>query len=343
MIGFENILGQQGAIDWLRAAVAAERLPHGLIFAGPVGVGKATTAAALGKLFLCEKPRGESPCGVCGSCKVFDAGNHPDFHVITKELIRFHDKTGKSKASEMSIDVIRYQLIAPAGLKAAMGHGKVFVIEQAELMTAQAQNAMLKTLEEPASRTLIILLTDQPGVLLSTIRSRCQLVRFAALPVEMVESELIRRGTDKKSASAAAKLSGGSIGIAIKWIEDGVIDNAVTLLRQLEQLLGGQPVEGLAEQIRKSAEAYAEKQLERDELTSKDQATRDGLAMYLRIASEYFRRRLPEENDSERLERIATAIDAIARAEQYLDAYVNIPLVFQQLTLALENAFVVTT
>jgi hypothetical protein len=217
------------------------------------------------------------------------------------------------------------------------------VIEQAELMTAQAQNAMLKTLEEPASRTLIILLTDQPGVLLSTIRSRCQLVRFAALPVEMVESELIRRGTDKKSASAAAKLSGGSIGIAIKWIEDGVIDNAVTLLRQLEQLLGGQPVEGLAEQIRKSAEAYAEKQLERDELTSKDQATRDGLAMYLRIASEYFRRRLPEENDSERLERIATAIDAIARAEQYLDAYVNIPLVFQQLTLALENAFVVTT
>ncbi len=280
------------------------------------------------------------PCGQCASCKIFEARNHPDYHILTKELIRQYDKTGKSKASEMGIEVIRHELIAPAGLKASMGRGKVFVIEQAELMTDPAQNAMLKTLEEPAARTLIILLTDQPGVLLTTIRSRCQLVRFAALPVETVESELIRRGTDKKSASAAAKLSGGSIGIAIKWIEDGVIENAIALLRQLEQLIAGNPVEGLPEQIRKSAEAYAEKQLERDEHASKDQATRDGLAMYLRIASEYFRRRLPEENDPDRLERIASAIDAIVRAEQYLDAYVNIPLVFQQLSLALESAMV---
>src|SRR5205085_3602337 len=132
---------------------------------------------------------------------VFDAGNHPDFHVVTKELIRYHDKTGKSKGIDLSINVVRPEILEPAGRKAVMGRGKVFVIEQAELMNAQAQNALLKTLEEPAGRALIILLTDQPGALLSTIRSRCQTVRFAALDPAQVRKELERRGVDKSTAA----------------------------------------------------------------------------------------------------------------------------------------------
>ena len=78
-----------------------------------------------------------------------DAGNHPDFHVITRELIRYHDKTGKIKGIDLSIDVIRAELVEPAGRKPVMGRGKVFVVEQAELMNPLAQNALLKTLEEP--------------------------------------------------------------------------------------------------------------------------------------------------------------------------------------------------
>ena len=130
-------------------------------------------------MFLCQHPKETTPCGTCESCRVFESGNHPDYHVITKELIRYHDKTGKSKGIDLSIHVIRPELLDPAGRKAAMGRGKVFVIEQAELMNPQAQNALLKTLEEPAGRTLIVLLTDQPGSLLQTIRSRCQLVSFS--------------------------------------------------------------------------------------------------------------------------------------------------------------------
>src|SRR3954447_18317132 len=182
MSTFDSIFGQDDAIDWLRRAYLADRLPHGLIFSGPVGVGKATTARALAKLFLCEQPRDDAPCGKCESCRVFDSGNHPDYHVVTKELIRYHDKTGKSKGIDLSINVVRPEIVEPAGRKAVMGRGKVFVIEQAELMNAQAQNALLKTLEEPAGRTVIVLLTDQPGALLPTIRSRCQVVRFAGLP-----------------------------------------------------------------------------------------------------------------------------------------------------------------
>src|SRR5579862_7183841 len=78
---FSNIFGQQTAIDWLQQAYLADRLPHGLIFAGPVGVGKATTAAALAQLFLCEKPTDTKPCGKCESCRAFGANTHPDFHV----------------------------------------------------------------------------------------------------------------------------------------------------------------------------------------------------------------------------------------------------------------------
>src|SRR3954467_14556163 len=157
---FNDILGQSAAIEGIRRAYVADRLPHGLIFAGPPGVGKATTAAALGKVFLCQNAKGDVACGRCESCRVFDAGNHPDYHVITKELIRYHDKTGKSKGIELSIHVLRPELIDKAALKPGMNVGKVFVIEQAELMNPQAQNSMLKTLEEPAGRTVIILLTD---------------------------------------------------------------------------------------------------------------------------------------------------------------------------------------
>src|SRR3982750_4726808 len=140
MPAFDPIFGQDEAIDSLRRAYLADRLPHGLIFAGPAGVGKFTTARALGKLFLCEKPKGDSACNACESCRVFDAGNHPDWHVVTKELIRYHDKTGKSKGINLGIEVVRAEVVAPAGRKPVMGRGKVFIIEQAEVMTAGSQN-----------------------------------------------------------------------------------------------------------------------------------------------------------------------------------------------------------
>ena len=337
LTSLKNIFGQDAAIEWLRRAYLADRVPHGLLFAGPVGVGKASTAAALAALFLCERPKDASACGSCASCRVFAAGNHPDFHVLTKELIRYHDKTGKSKGIDLSIHVLRPELIEPAGRKAVMGRGKVFVIEQAELMNPQAQNALLKTLEEPAGRTLIVLLTDQPGALLATIRSRCQTVRFAALDPAQVRKELERRGVDRAMATTAAELARGSLGVALKWIEDGVIASAREILDQIDGILSGRPAPDLPAWFKKAAEAYAEKQLERDELASEDQATREGYALYLTVAGERIRPRLAEATEPAELERACAAIDALARAEAYLDANVNTALVFQQLAVALER------
>ena len=341
---FDDIFGQDAAIEFLQQAYRADRLPHGLIFAGPVGVGKATTARALGQLFLCEKPKSNAmPCGKCDSCRVFEAGNHPDYHVITKELIRVHDRAGTSKAVDLSINVIRPELIAKAAMKPMMNMGKVFVIEQAELMSAAAQNAMLKTLEEPAGRAVIILLTDQPSCLLPTVRSRCQLVPFRALDESKVRSELVSRGVETDVATRAAALSEGSLGLALRWIADGVVDAAMQLSSLLDELTAGGGAGDLPDWIRKAADAYATKQLDRDPLGSKDQATRQGLALYLRLASGQFRRQLQQQVNPEDLERTCCAVDAIVQAEEYLDTNVTVALVFQQLSIALERVFARST
>lgn len=337
MTAFDHILNQNNALDVLQRAYRADRLPHGLIFAGPVGVGKATTARALGQLFLCEKPDDVTPCGVCASCKLLDAGTHPDFHVVYRQLIRLDKES--SKARDLPIDVIRQYLVAPAGLKSAMGRGKVFLVEEAELMNASAQNAMLKTLEEPAGRTLIVLLTDQPAALLPTIRSRCQLVRFVPLDQGLVRDQLAKRGIEPKQAAQASQLAEGSLGMALRWIEDGVVAAAQDLLAKLDALLSGKGSGDLQDWFRRAAEAYAEKQLQRDDLASKDQATREGLAVYLHLAASDLRRRLRDETDPEGLERLCEAIDAILRAEEYLESNVNIALVFQQLVLTLRGLF----
>src|SRR5688572_2616112 len=340
MTRFSDIFGQHAAIDAITRAFEADRLPHGMIFAGPTGVGKATTARALAKVFLCENPKGTSPCGKCESCGVFDSGNHPDFHLVYKELIRIEFKD--RKAIDLPVKVIRDYLIDPAGRKSVMGRGKVFVVEQADAMNAQAQNALLKTLEEPLGRTLIILLTDQPAALLPTIRSRCQTIRFGSLDEAVVRRELEKRGIDKATAADAAAMSEGSLGVALKWIEDGVIDAARELNRQMDALLAGRAPGDLQDWFKRAADAYAERQLKRDELSSKDQATREGLALYLRLAANRFRHKLSETTDPDALERACAAIDAIVRAETYLDANVNVALTFQQLAVALEREFVRT-
>jgi DNA polymerase III subunit delta' len=322
----QDIFGQQEVIANLKGAMAADRLAHGLIFAGLEGVGKATCAAALVAYFLCERPDGDA-CGKCESCRAIAAGTHPDYHVITKEMIRLYDKTGKSKATQVSADVIRFALVEPAGRKTVLGKGKAFIIEQAELMTAAAQNVLLKTLEEPPGRTLIVLLTSHANELLPTIRSRCQVFPFRCLDDELITRELKKRGIDTKTATTAAKLADGSLGVALRWIEDDILSSAADIVASVDSVLAGKG-DDLADLLRKRADAYAEKVLERDDLASKDSAVRNGLEMYLGIAARRIRGRLAEPNLSERA---CSAIEAIARAEKYLDANVNVAIVMEQL------------
>jgi DNA polymerase III subunit delta' len=335
MMRLDDIFGQDAALAQITGAYLAERLPHGMVFAGPSGVGKRLTATALAGLFLCEKPNRLQPCGTCDSCRIFPSGNHPDYHFIYRQLIRL--EKSDVKARDLSIDVIRPYLLEPASRKPAMGRGKVFVVEEAELMNASAQNSLLKTLEEPAGRALIILLTDSPGALLPTIRSRCQMVRFAPMPSELVARELAKRGFGESDVREATLLADGSLGQAIAFIEQQVVAAARELRASLESLLAGKGAGDLPAFLRDAAKNYAAKQLEQDKLASEDQLTREGLSLYLKLAAEHFRRRLPLSGDSGLLGSLCSAIESFVESEGYLDANVNIPLILQQLAVRLER------
>jgi hypothetical protein len=262
---------------------------------------------------------------------VFPSGNHPDYHVITRELIRYHDKTGKSKAVALSIEVIRHELVEPAAHTSVMNRGKFFVVEEADLMSPAAQNAMLKTLEEPLGRSAIVLLTDSPHSLLPTVLSRCQLLRFAPLDAALVRKRLEKQGIDPATAAEAAEISDGSLGGAMRLISEGTLPAARQLRRQADELLKGHAPDDFPGFLTKAAGAYADQQLQRDPLGSKEAATRAGLAMFLRIAAERFRTRLHETSDAGDVERTCAAIDAVRRCQMYLDANVNVPIALGQL------------
>lgn len=328
----DAIFDQPEAIGQLRAALAGDRLPHGVVFSGPPGVGKATAAAALAKMFLCQSGTDAYQMGL------IDAGTHPDYHVAYKELIRLIKPA--SKATEFPIDVVRRFVLEPAGLKSVTNRGKVFVLEEADLMNAYAQNALLKTLEEPNGRTLIVLLTQKPEDLLPTVRSRTQTFRFAALPDKTVFNQLKLRGVDPKAAEQATRIADGSLGLALKWTADGVVERSRDLFAHLDGLVAARSTVDLGDWLKTAADAYAAKALERDDLASKDNATRDGLAVYLRLTARHFRAALRSTDDADALERLCQGVDAVVRCEQYLDGNVNIALSLQQLGSGLESLFV---
>jgi DNA polymerase III subunit delta' len=336
-----DILGQERAIRWLGQALAADRLPHGLLFAGPVGVGKATTAAALAAVFLCPKPHGDRPCGRCPSCTVFAAGNHPDYHLIYRQLARIGEEGEEVKvvAKDLIVRVIRDHLLEPAARTSSLGRGKVFVIEEADRMNAAAQNALLKTLEEPQGRTLLMLLSDQPLALLPTIRSRCQLLRFSPLTDEIVRSELAKRRISSAEAADATDLASGSLGLALRWLEDGVVARARELRTRVGRMIEGESMLDLPDWLRVAGDEYAAAQQKRDPRSSKDQGTREGASLYLHLMSQLLAKKLKSEPPPVPLDRICSAIETIARSDRLLDANVTVALIFQELAVKLENLF----
>lgn len=328
MLHLRDIIGQDAAIGLIRTAWQAQRLPHGLIFAGPVGVGKATTANALAAWFLCEKPGTDDACGRCASCHLLAAGTHPDYHLIYRQLIRLTKKD--SKARDISIDLIRAHLLDPASRKPLQGLGKVFVIEEADAMTRDAANSLLKTLEEPQGRALIILLTDQPYSLLPTIRSRCQTIPFSAMPAKMVMKMLISRGIEPSTAQTAVEMADGSLGLAMRWAEDGIVAVAKPLHERLAAIVAGRAVDELPSLFAAAAAAQVEREEARDANISKDQAKRESVVLYLRLAADYLRGRFVGTPPATQL-RICRMIDDLAQAQRYVEGNVNVDLVLTNL------------
>jgi len=207
---FAEILGQDRAVGQLRRAWADGRLPQAYCFTGPVGVGKRTAALALAQAVNClaaganaGDPATADACGACIPCRKIAAGIHPDVVEVRPEA-----------KTVITIDQIR-EVTARANLRAYEGRTKVWILDPADLMQEPAANALLKTLEEPAGASLFILVTAAPSVLLPTIVSRCQEVRFGPLGEAHLRDILTRHGRSPEQAAAAVALAAGSAECAL--------------------------------------------------------------------------------------------------------------------------------
>ena len=242
---FSDVKHQDRALSIVRRALASGRTHHAYLFEGPEGVGKELAGRALAARLMCEASgvaADADACGECRACRLFASGNHPDFHLIDRELHKLHpDKTIRAgKGLFLVVDVVRHFLIEPAANTPSLGRRRVFLIRDAERMNEGAQNALLKTLEEPPGSACLILVTSSAERLLPTIRSRCQRVPFDLLPPDFVERQLqVLVQVEPGAARTLAGLAQGRLGAALHWHGIGLL----TALAQVSQILAN----GLAE------------------------------------------------------------------------------------------------
>jgi DNA polymerase-3 subunit delta' len=214
---FRAITGHRPLLDLLARATARDTLPPSLLFAGPEGIGKRLTALALAEALNCDRPvtteAGRDACGVCPPCKRIARGVHADVLVV---------EPGDS--GSIKIEQVR-DVIDRAGYRPFEGRRRVVIIDQADALGANAQDAILKTLEEPPSASVFVLVTDRPDMLLPTVRSRCQRLRFGPLSPGDVAAVLVRdHEMSAAEAHAAAAAAGGSIGRALDGSAEDAID-----------------------------------------------------------------------------------------------------------------------
>ncbi|MBN4058996.1 DNA polymerase III subunit delta', partial [bacterium AH-315-J04] len=247
-----DIRHQNHAHRQVQRAISQGRLAHAYIFHGPDGVGKEMFARALAQRLLCDEPTEaaleqssdtktiQQGCGECQECVAVTNNTHPDIHSIYRQLIREHpDSTlRKRKALELGVDVIRHFIIDKASFTPLRGKIKIFIIREADRITVAAQNALLKTLEEPPGATLIILLATDLSRLLPTTLSRCQVLTFNPLPDDFVRQTLSESQPDlsPERANWYARIAGGSMGIATIACADNHYDINTKLIDQLVSL-----------------------------------------------------------------------------------------------------------
>ena len=209
-MSFKDIKGQDSAIEFLKNSVRDDKVSHAYMFIGPAGVGKRSTAINFAKALNCLSSQDGEPCDSCAQCKKIDSGNHPDVLTISAP------KDGLS----FSIDSVR-AVTKDISLRAYEGRKKVYVLDGAGSMKHEAQNALLKTLEEPSSDSVLILIAEDAGDLLLTIQSRSKKVRFFPLAPAVIENILTENyKLDKDKASLLSRLASGELDKALDYNDE---------------------------------------------------------------------------------------------------------------------------
>jgi DNA polymerase III subunit delta' len=369
-MSWNDVIGQQRVRDILLSAWRQERMPHAYLFHGSEGVGKDAVALELARMVCCEQG-GEDSCGECPSCIRLKTLSHPDVRFIMalprgageqsgddpmggltgpevkavqeelqKKAANAYHTIALPRANAIKINSIR-EMRRLAALSKNDGGWRVFIISEADGMEAEASNTLLKTLEEPPPRTLIVLTTSHPDQLLPTIHSRCQKVRFDPLTDEDIEAALKERfGVEASSAPLAARLGNGSVTRALDFA-DGDLGKVRGEMIEFLRLVVTHRVAPMIDAIKDLSE-------EKD---------RDRVIRFLRLMLMWFRDVLAhkhhrpvinadEEATLAKLVRnlpladVPGAMQAVEDAISLVDRYAYIPLTLLQLSVRLRRSLV---
>ena len=229
MGSFKDVVGHKDIINYIRNAVEKDQVSHAYILNGERGAGKKLLANLFAATLLCEKG-GPDPCNDCHSCRQAESGNHPDIIRVTHE-----------KPNSIGVDDIREQVNNTIMIKPYQGPYKVYIIDHADLMTPQAQNALLKTIEEPPQYAVILLLVENAEVLLTTINSRCVMLRLRYIKDILIKKYLMEnlKVPDYK-ADLCTAFAQGNMGHAIMLANsehfNEIREEAVQLLRNIHEM-----------------------------------------------------------------------------------------------------------
>ncbi len=328
MGSFKDVVGHKDIIKYIRNAVQEDKVSHAYILNGERGSGKKMLANLFATTLLCEKG-GPDPCNTCHSCRQAESGNHPDIIRVTHE-----------KPNSISVDDIRKQINNDILIKPYQGPYKVYIISEADLMTPQAQNALLKTIEEPPEYAVIFLLTENAQTLLPTITSRCVMLKLRNIKDTLIKKYLMEtlQVPDYKADMCTA-FAQGNMGRAILLANsehfNEIREDAVQLLKYINEMDLGEIVKAIKRIVNYKLEINDYLDIimiwYRDVLLYK--ATKDMDKVVFKDQIKY----IQEKARKSSYEGIELIIESLEKAKARLKANVNFDLVMELLLLTIKE------
>lgn len=229
MANYSDIIGHEDIVKHFKSSIELGKVSHAYILNGEKGVGKKTLASVVAKSLQCESGEPD-PCGKCRSCLQAESGNQPDIIWVS------HEKPGS-----ISVEEIRTQMVNDVDLKPYSSRYKIYIVPDAQLLTTEAQNAMLKTLEEPPEYAIIMLLTNNVDKFLPTILSRCIVLNFRPVEaLDMIDYLVTNVGVDQEKARFCTDFAQGNLGKAVRLAispdYSEIIEDSIRLLREIQDM-----------------------------------------------------------------------------------------------------------
>lgn len=328
MGSFRDVVGHKEVIRYIQNAVKENKVSHAYILNGEKGSGKKLLASLFATTLLCER-KGEDPCNECHSCVQAESGNHPDIIWVSHE-----------KPNSIGVDDIREQVNNTVDIKPYQGPYKVYIISQADMMTVQAQNALLKTIEEPPQYVVILLLTENAEMLLPTINSRCVMLKLRNIRDTLVKKYLMEKlQVPDYKADICAAFAQGNIGKAMMLANsehfNEIHEEAVHLLQHIHDMELSEIVSAVNRITAYKIEItdYLDIMMiwYRDVLLYK--ATKDTTKVILKDQIKYMK----EQARRSSYEGIEQILESLEKAKSRLKANVNFELVMELLFLTIKE------